>query len=287
MQTKWWTPYLFVSLAMLGLFVFRFAPIGAALWGSLQETSLTGEVRFAGLENYTYLFSDPTFWNSIRVTLLFNLVINPLQVVCAMVLALMLVRPGPFLGVFRASFMAPMTVSIALTAVIWGILLEPTLGPVNGFLKWLGVPPQPFFRSADQAIWSIIGIATWKGAGYWMIFLLAGLIAIPRDVLEAAEIDGAGWWSRLVFIILPLMKRPLAFVLVADTAINFLMFAPPYIITQGGPAGTTHLLMFEAYQSAFTYFDHGRAMAISVIVLAMILLIVGLELRLLRPKGAH
>jgi multiple sugar transport system permease protein len=286
MSTRWWTPYAFLSLAILGLAVFRFAPIGVAIWGSLETTALDGTKSFAGLANYIDLFSDPTFWKSLRVTLLFNLVINPLQVCCAFGLAMLVLQQEPMVSFFRASFMAPMTVSIAMTAVIWSILLEPTMGPVNGFLRWLEIAPQPFFRSSDQALWSIIGIATWKGAGYWMIFLLAGLMAIPRDVHEAAKVDGAKKWQQFVYVTLPLMKRPLAFVLVADTAINFLMFAPPYIITQGGPGGSTHLLMYEAYQSAFAYFDYGRSMAISVVVLAMVMLIVMLELRILRPKEA-
>lgn len=287
MSTKWWTPYAFISLAMLGLVIFRFAPIAVAIVGSFEKVSLTGERSFAGLDNFIGLLSDPNFWQSMRVTLVFNLIINPLQVVSAFALAMLVLQQGPLISFFRAGFMAPMTVSIAMTAVIWGILLEPTMGPVNGFLRWLGLAPQPFFRSSEQALWSIIGIATWKGAGYWMIFLLAGLMAIPKEVHEAARVDGAKGWQRFFYVTLPMMKRPLAFVLVADTAINFLMFAPPYIITQGGPNGTTHLLMYEAYQSAFAYFDYGRSMAISVIVLALILLIVVLELRILRPKGAR
>lgn len=282
MKTSCWTPYAFLSAAMLGILVFRFSPILVAIVGSFEQASLTGEMRFVGLKNYIDLFGDPSFWNSAKVTLLFNLVINPLQVTCAMIMALLLVRPGRCVGFFRAAYMAPMTVSIAMTAVVWSILLDPTLGPVNGFFRWLGIPQQPFFRGEGQALWSIVGIATWKGVGYWMIFLLAGLISIPRDVLEAAEIDGARWWQRLLFVTMPLMRRPLAFVLVADTTINFLMFAPAYIVTQGGPAGATHLLMYEGYQSAFAYFDSGRSMAISVVVLIMILMIVALELRMFR-----
>jgi multiple sugar transport system permease protein len=213
----WWTPYAFLFVALTGLLVFRFAPIAIAVMGSFEKMSLTGEVSFAGFKNYAGIFNDPMFWTSVRTTLLFNLIINPLQIFCALILALLLVRPAWGVGFFRASFMAPMTVSIAMTAVIWSILLDPTLGPVNGFFRWLGIPVQPFFRGADQALWSTIGIATWKGAGYWMIFLLAGLISIPRDVLEAAEIDGARWWERLLFVTLPLMKRPLAF----DLPLNF------------------------------------------------------------------
>lgn len=284
MRVRWWVPYAFLMPALAGLLVFRFAPIGIAAAGSFFATTIRGETAFAGLRNYRDLLSDPTFWESLKVTLVFNLIINPFQVFCALMLALLVRRPGRFIDIFRAAFLVPMTVSIAITSVIWGILLDPTVGPVNGFLRWLGAAPQPFFRSADQALTTLIMVCSWKGAGYWMVFLLAGLLAIPREVEEAAAIDGATGWQRFVKVTLPLMRRPLAFVLIADTAINFLLFAPVYVITHGGPSGATQLLMFEAYQSAFAYLNHGRSLAISTIILAIILAIAVFELRLFQPK---
>jgi multiple sugar transport system permease protein len=284
MQTRWWVPFAFLAPAFAGLFLFRFAPIGIAAVGSLFGTTIRGEAVFRGLANFHDLFADDTFWHAVKVTLVFNLVINPFQVVCAMVLALLVRRPARFVDLFRVAFLMPMTVSLAITSVIWAILLDPNLGPVNGFLRWLGLPAQGFFRSADQALPTLIGVATWKGAGYWMVFLLAGLLAIPQQLHEAAALDGASRLQRFVYVTLPMMRRPLAFVLVADTAINFLLFAPVYVITQGGPAGATQLLMYEAYQSAFAYLNHGRALAISVVILAIVLLIATLELRLFRAR---
>jgi multiple sugar transport system permease protein len=116
-----------------------------------------------------------------------------------------------------------------------------------------------------------------------MIFLLSGLLAIPKEIDDSALIDGATGIRKFISITLPLMKRPLAFVLVADTAANFLLFAPVYIITNGGPNGATQLLMFEAYQAAFAYINHGRSMAISTIILVVVLLIAMFELRLFIP----
>jgi multiple sugar transport system permease protein len=284
MKTRWWVPFAFLAPALAALFVFRFAPIAIAVAGSLTTTSIRGETRFAGLKNYAELFADPAFWSSVKVTLLFNLVINPFQVFCAMCLALLVRRPSRFVDVFRAAFLLPMTVSIALTAIVWSIMLDPTLGPVNGFLRWIGAEAQPFFRSSAQALETLILVATWKGAGYWMVFLLAGLLAIPKEFDEAASIDGATAWQRFRYVTLPLMRRPLAFVLVADTAANFLLFAPVYVITNGGPNGATQLLMFEAYQAAFAYLNHGRSLAISTIILGIILVIALLELRLFRQR---
>lgn len=283
MRAPPWVPLAFLAPAFLGLLLFRFAPISIALVGSFFGQSIRGDSAFIGLKNYTDLFDDPSFWDTVRTTLWFNLIINPFQVCCALGLAMLTRRPTRFVDLFRASFLMPMTVSIALTSILWSIMLDPTLGPVNGFLRWAGLPAQPFFRSAEQALPTLIMVATWKGAGYWMVFLLAGLLAIPEPLNESAAIDGATGWQRFRFITLPLMKRPLAFVLVADTAANFLLFAPVYIITNGGPNGATHLLMFEAYQSAFAYLNHGRSLALSSIILAIILVIALVELRLFKP----
>lgn len=282
MRAPPWVPFAFLAPALLGLLLFRFVPINIAVIGSFFGQSIRGDTLFVGLKNYRELFEDPTFWSVIRTTLIFNLIINPFQIICALALAMMVRRPTRFIGFFRASFLLPMTVSIALTSIIWSIMLDPTLGPVNGFLRWLGLPAQPFFRSADQAMPTLIMVATWKGAGYWMIFLLAGLLAIPEPLNESAAIDGATGWQRFWYVTLPLMRRPLAFVLVADTAANFLLFAPVYIVTNGGPSGATHLMMFEAYQSAFAYLNHGRSLAIATIILTIVVLIAILELRLFR-----
>ena len=283
MKARWWVPFAFLAPALIGLITFRFVPIVIAAVGSFFGTTLRGESFFLGLRNYAELFADPAFWSTISTTLFFNLIINPFQVVCAMCLALLVERPTRFVDIFRASFLLPMTVSIALTSIIWAIMLDPTLGPVNGFLRWAGLPAQRFFRSPDQALGTLIMVATWKGAGYWMVFLLAGLLSIPKDLYESAAIDGATGWRRFWHVTLPLMRRPLAFVLVADTAANFLLFAPVYIITNGGPNGATQLLMFEAYQAAFGDLNHGRSLAISTIILVIVLAIALVEIRLFRP----
>ena len=277
-----WTPFLFLAPALAGLLIFRLVPIGVAVGGSLTGVSLMGDLNFVGGENFHYLFTDPQFWSSLKITLWFNLIINPLQLAIAFGLAMLVFRPLPGLWIYRTLLVLPMAVSTGISAVLFGLFLDGNLGPLNGFLEWVGIGAQPFHRSQDQALYTLIGIATWKGAGYWMLFLLAGLYSIPSTVYEAATIDGASGWQRFRYVTLPLMRKPMAFVLVADTAINFLFFAPVYILTSGGPGGATSLLMFEAYRSAFTFSDIGRSLAISTILLGIILIIVVLEFRLLR-----
>ena len=286
MRAPAWVPFAFLAPALAGLLIFRVTPIGISLVGGLFGTNLIGDTVFRGFANYAALAQDSEFWNSVRVTLLFNLVINPLQVAAAFGLAMLTAKPGRFVGVFRTAYFVPITVSIALTSVLWNILLNPGMGPVQALLRALAIPAQPFFRGQGQALGTIIAIASWRGIGYWMFFMLAGLATIPRETYEAAALDGAGPWQRTRHITLPLMRRTFAFVLIADTAANFLLFAPVYIITNGGPNGATSLLMFAAYKTAFTYLDQGRSLAISTVILAIIAVVAVVEFRFVRTEDA-
>ena len=288
METKrWWIPYLFVFPALFGLVLFRLVPILISLAGSFTGQTLSGETVPVGIANYSTLFDDSGFWSSLRITLGFNLLINPLQVILAFILALLVARPTRGVGIFRTIYFLPMTMSLAIVAILWNLLLDPTLGVVNGILRAVGLPPQMFFRSPDQALYSLIWLATWKGIGYWMMFLLAGLNSISEQLYEAARLDGASSWDNFRYITLPLMRRPLAFVLVADTVVNFLFFAPVYIITKGGPMGSTRLLMFEAYRAAFVQLDLGRSLTISTVLLAIILVIALFELQLFKSESGE
>src|SRR5690606_35264447 len=128
-----------------------------------------------------------------------------LQVVLSFALALLVARPVRGSGMYRPLLMAPIATSITVTSLLWGLILNPSFGLANGLLSKLGIPPQPFLTSPSQALASIILLATWRGVGYWMIFFLAGLNEIPRTVFEAAAIDGAGRWSMLRYITIPLL----------------------------------------------------------------------------------
>jgi len=275
----WWVPYAFVVPALLGLVIFRLVPIAVAGYGSLTSKTLMGETVFVGLDNYRVLFNNPSFWSSVKITLWFNLLINPIQVAIALGLALLVFRPTRGVGLIRTIYFLPMTMALSIVSILWNLLLNPNLGLINGVFRSVGIPVQPFFDSPDQALGSLIWLATWKGVGYWMMFVLAGLNDIPSSLYEAAEIDGANSFRSFLHITLPLMRRPLAFVLVSDTVVNFLFFAPVYIITKGGPLGSTELLMYQSYRAAFVYIDMGRSLAISTCILFIIGLFTAIELR--------
>ncbi|HZG74862.1 MAG TPA: sugar ABC transporter permease [Paenibacillus sp.] len=270
-------PYLFLLPALLLLFVFKLYPIAASAIGSLYRGD-----AFVGLGNYASLFQDRVFGASLKATLLFNVFVNPIQIGLALALAVLANRKLKGIGVIRSILYLPVVVSIAVTCVVWGIMLNPNGGVVNGILNAVGIASQPFLTSADQALPSIILMTTWKGVAYWMMFLLAGLQDIPEHLHEAARIDGAGRWNALFRVTIPLLKRPLAFVIVADTVANMLMFAPNYVLTKGGPELSNHFLMYEAFSSAYRYVDMGRAYSITTLLLVIVFVIVGAQMRLMR-----
>jgi multiple sugar transport system permease protein len=278
-------PYLFLLPALAGILFFKIYPIFDGLKESLFAPSfLAGENTFVGFDNYLLLFTDPVFWNSFKVTLYLNLFINPIQIIFAFMLAIFLNRQLKGIGIFRAVHFVPIAVSMPIALIMWNVMLNPEQGVFNTVLVALGFEPQPFLGSKDQAMWIIIMIATWKGVGYWAIFLLAGLQEVPKNLYEAASIDGAGKWNQFKHVTFQMMKRPLVFVAVADTVANFLLFAPMYILTNGGPQNSTNVLMNESFNSAFIYSDMGRASAIVIILLVLLLIVLLTEFKLLKAK---
>jgi multiple sugar transport system permease protein len=278
------TAYALLLPAFLALAIFRIYPIAATICGSLCTESFekAGTSIFAGGANYADLFTDPVFWGSIWVTIKLNLVINPLQIALALGLALMANQKFPGIDFYRLLFFVPIGVSVPIASILWKTMFDPNAGLINSLLSVARIPSQPFLISQDQALWCIVAIATWKGISFWMIFLWAGLQDIPQQVQEAAQIDGANRFQRFLYVTLPLLRRPLLFVLVTDTATNFLLFVPMFLLTGGGPAGSTNVLMFEAYKSGFVYGEMGRSLAIVVILLLLVIAVVALQFRLLR-----
>jgi multiple sugar transport system permease protein len=284
-----WIAYLLLAPALVCLAVFRLWPIGTTLLGSLYSQSImqAGKDVFVGLNNYTQLFRDPIFWQSLWVTIKLNLVINPLQVFIALLLAIMANQRFRGIGFYRLLFFIPLGVSVPIASILWRIMLDPNSGLANSLINLVGIPSQPFLISKDQALWCIVAIATWKGASFWMIFLWAGLQDIPRQLYEAARIDGAGGISRFFRITFPLLRRPLLFVLITDTAVNFLLFVPMFLLTRGGPSYSTNVLMYEAYKSGFVYGDMGRALALVMVLLVLVIATVAMQFRLFSQEEAN
>ena len=192
----------------------------------------------------------------------------------------------PGISLWRTIVVLPIAIPPSVSAVVWGVGYRPD-GPINAVLQALGIEAQRFLTSPDQALTSIIVIVSWVGVGYWMTFLLAGLQDIPRALYEAAAIDGADRWQRFRYVTLPLLRRPLTFVLVANTVANFLVFAPIQILTSGGPEGSTNLIMNEIFARAYTAGDISSAHAATVVLVAIVLVIVVIQFRLMSKDASQ
>ena len=274
----------FLLPAVLAALLLRLWPTARAVWDSLRNTPLGVEpTHFVGLEQFRTLLTDPVFLNSLKITALFGIVVNPLQIAVSLALAVLFNERIRGVGLMRTLVFLPVAIPQSVSAVIWAVAFRPD-GPLNGVLARLGIEPQGFLSSPGQALPSIVLVVSWIGVGYWMMFLVAGLKEIDPQLYEAAALDGAGSWRRFRHVTLPQLRRQLGFVLVADTISNLLIFAPVQILTNGGPNGRTNLVMNDVFDRAYNRSDLGSAAAATVVVVVIALVIVLIQFRLL-PRG--
>ena len=272
---------LFLAPALIAAAVLRVWPLLRAGWDSLHTTPLGIEApTWAGLDQFQRLFSDDSFINALKVTGLFGIIVNPLQIAAALALAVLFSQPMRGVGLMRTLVILPVAIPQSVSAVIWAIAFRPD-GPLNGALDLVGLGPLRYLTSPAQALWSIMVVVSWIGVGYWMMFLVAGLKEIDPNLYEAASLDGASAWQQFWQITIPQLHRQIGFVLVADTIANLLIFAPVQILTKGGPNGRTDVIMNDVFERAYVQGDVGGAAAATLVLVAIALVIVIIQFRLL------
>lgn len=276
-----WLPYLLIGPTIILICLFKIYPI----IDSVIQGVLSADGSFT-LNNYKLLFADKTFWDSLKVTLKFNVIIIPLQIVVAFIMAMMVNVKVRGIELFRTVFYLPFCISLTISTLIWQMMLNVNNGVVNSALGVLGIKSIGFLIDKKWALLSIVLIASWRGCAYWMMFILAGLKNIDTAIYESAKIDGSGFFSTLFRVTIPLLKNTLLFVFIANTTANFLLFAPIQIATEGGPQGSTNVLMYEAYKSAFKFSNRPRQACIVTILLVIIVLICVIQNKVLTEKEA-
>jgi multiple sugar transport system permease protein len=268
-----WVGLLFVA-PMLALFLlFRFVPVVGAVLLSLTDYRLSGRWSFVAFDNYTRLLSDSVFHQALAVTLTYTVIFVPLTVLLSLGTAVLLHQVVWRRGFFRGVFFLPYVTSIVLAAVIWKWIYDAQDGLLNAVLGLLSIGPVDFLGKAELVLPSIAVTSAWKGFGYSMLILLAGLQAVPRSYLEAATIDGATTWQRFRYITLPQLRPVLFFVLVIETIGAFQVFDAMYVMTGGGPVRSSYSLVYFLYDSGFKYFDFGYASAIGLVLFAIVLIV--------------
>lgn len=281
--------FLFVLPSVAFVVLFFLIPLGMTVWMSLNDWPLLGSPHFIGLGNYSRLESDSIFWNSLAFTAKYTAVVTPIIFVTAFCLALLVRQPVPGVGLFRTAFFIPVVIGLGTASLLWVWLLNDQVGVFDGILQGLGLVQQPveFLGDSTSALMAIVVMVTWKTAGFTMLLLVVGMQSIPEELMESAEVDGAGRWTRLRYITLPLLRRTFALALVLSVIGSFLAFDQFYILTHGGPQNQTITVVYWIYNNAFTYFKLGYGAALSVVLLVILVLISVVQLYLLRDTTQY
>jgi multiple sugar transport system permease protein len=275
--------FLLLLPAAIGLIVFSFVPILQAFQVSFYDAPLLSPQRtFIGLENYTTALGDPVFIHALVNTIVYAIEVVILQVVVALVLALLIRNYFPGIGIFRSAYFLPVVTSLVVVSTVWKIMYHTDNGLLNSILRTASLPPLRWLTSPDLALWSIVILSVWKEVGFSMLVLLGGLQGIPQDLYEAGAIDGATRWSSFWSITLPLLRRAMLFVVVLSTINAFKLFVPIYVMTEGGPADSTQTLVFYIFHSAFRYFKLGYASALSFLLLIFVVVLAAIQFRVFR-----
>lgn len=271
--------------------IFAFLPVGIVLWLSLHKYNQLAPVApFIALRNFEFAFTkDPLFINALVVTLKYALVAVPLNLLIALPIAIGLNQITRLRALFRSAFFLPTVASAVGVSLIWRYLYEPQAGALNAVMAVFGLPQPSWLNDPATALWAILVTAVWQDLGYNILILLAGLQTIPDDFHDAAKVDGAGAWPRFLDITMPLLSRTLLFVSVL-TMISYLQqFTYVQIMPRepGNPIHSTETLVLYIYTKAFSNMQLGYASAISVVLMAIILVITLLQFRLVRSNWEY
>ncbi len=261
--------FLLPSAVPLALFVI--GPMIGAAWVSLTEWNLLSPAEFIGIDNYLQLLSDPETADVFLHTLYYIVGYLPLVYVGGLALALALNTALKGRSFLRGIYFLPVVTSWIVVALVWRWLLNPSTGVVNTVLNWIGIDGPGWWTDPVWAMPSIILASAWKDLGFVMVILLAGLQAIDPDLIDAARVDGAGWWRRLFSVVLPLLSPSTFFVIVISLINGFQVFDQVYAMTGGGPGGSTQVVVQQIYDLTFRYGAAGEASALSWMLFAVIL----------------
>ncbi|WP_276957009.1 carbohydrate ABC transporter permease [Allomeiothermus silvanus] len=263
---------LFLGPSLVGMVVFVMGPILASLGLAFARWDLLSPPEWVGLANFRQLLADPEFWRALRHTLGFLLGYIPLVMACGLLIALALNARIPGQGLFRALYFLPVVTAWVAVALVWKWLLNPGYGLVNHLLGLVGLQGPAWLFDPGWAMPAVVLTSVWKDTGFVMAILLAGLQNIPREYYEAAAIDGAGGAARLRYVTLPLLAPALYFALTVSLINSFQVFDQLYVMTGGGPAGATTVLVERIVKNAFSYSQMGYAAAMSWFLFALIFL---------------
>jgi multiple sugar transport system permease protein len=273
------TVSVFLGPSLLALLAFSIGPMLGTVWVSLQDWNLIRDADFIGLDNYRELWGDDAFHRALKNTLYYLVGYLPLVLVGGLGLALLVNSKVKGVALFRAIYFLPVVTSWVVVALLWKWLLNPSDGLVNWGLGLIGIDGPGWWTSRTWAMPSVILASAWKDLGFVMIILLAGLQSIDESLYEAAKIDGAGAWQRLRNITIPMLTPSLFFVIVISLINGFQVFDQVWVMTEGGPAGSSSVVVEQIVKNTFSYGRAGYASAMSVVLFVIILAVTAVQIR--------
>ena len=280
-----WLPYALIAPQLAITIVFFFVPAGEAVyWSTLVQDAFGSNTEFVGLDNFRDLFHDEAYLASFRVTAIFSVLVAVLGLTLSLVLAAFADRVIRGATVYKTFLIWPYAVAPAVAAVLWLFLFNPTLGVVAHALRGMGIAWDPLLNGND-ALTMVIVAAVWKQISYNFLFFLAGMQAIPKSLIEAAAIDGAGPVKRFVTIVFPLLSPTTFFLLVVNMVYAFFeTFGIIDAATGGGPARATEILVFKVFSDGFKGLDLGGSSAQSVVLMAIVITLTMIQFRYVERK---
>ncbi|MCP4383987.1 MAG: sugar ABC transporter permease [Hyphomicrobiales bacterium] len=277
--------YGFLLPAVLMLAVFFLYPLVNVFWMSLHKWPIFGNPTWVGLRNFGIVFDDPNFWQAMRFTIVYTLTVTPLLFILAFVSAVICNARMPGTTFFRSMYFLPVVMSFATASFVWLWLYSELYGVITYVMRWLDGDLDRqlnVFATGPSAMWAVNFMVTWKFAGIQMIILLAGMQAIRDDYYEASTLMGASRWQTTWHVTLPLLKSSLALALIMSIAGSIQAFEQFAIMTDGGPANQTRTIMMLTIDTAFDYFKLGPASAISMCIMALLIVLTMIQLRIFR-----
>ncbi len=264
----------FMAPAAVILLVFVFYPALYALFVSFTDSTGLNEPKFTGLDNYAKAFGDADSRKAIWNTVVYAVGYAPVVIVVALAMALLLNRKDlPLRGLMRTIIFLPFVISMAVASLAWSFLIDPNTGLVPYWMSQVGIDMPDVLNSTTWAMPTVILVAVWKNFGYFMVIFLAALQGVPRELYEAAEIDGANSWRRLLAITIPGLRSAMTYIVILAASGAFQAFDQIYVMTHGGPQRATETIVYRVYTEGFTNFRQGYASALSFILMAITMVI--------------
>ena len=274
------TGWSFVAPSVLLIGLFGLVPVIWSFAMSFQRNDLQTPAEWIGLQNYGQMLDDPVLVGALRHSLLYTVLFVPLALLGSLVVAGALNRNIRGISIYRLAVFVPVITSTVATGVIFNFLLDPEYGLANGLLEKVGLPAQGFFSDPDQALYAMVAMTVWGWIGFGALIFLAALQSVPKDLLEAAALDGAGRLRTFWQIQVPQLRPVTAFLATWLTINALQLFDEVYVTTKGGPLHATTVVVYYLDQQAFQYFHAGYASALACLLFVVIVLVTLLQMRL-------